>query len=97
MISSSVSSKFWLIGEPLKKLEGNDLPTNGDVIRRFVFSHHIKKDTVPYSVAVTSTELVNVWSTFNIPLKELKNIKRQIKSLFVEWKKLKKNKGRVKL
>lgn len=87
-------SKVWLVGEPIAHIGGNKLPSNGDVIRRFFFSHRVEKKTVKEAAFDVSGELDIFWRKAKIPTKANHRVMLKVENLFGEWRKLLKGKSR---
>ena len=85
---------LWLIGQPEEKLPELVLPTKGDVLKTFYHYHNDLKMTVPRSLKATTDEVIGIWNKARISTAFEPNIVSKMKSLFEEYKLLKKNKGR---
>lgn len=65
------SIEVWLIGQQLPVLDQmncmNQLPTNGQVLRRLYYDLKTKKVTLPESCSNVSIEVLQLWHAANIP------------------------------
>lgn len=85
---------FVVSGELNKKLCEEKLPSNKDVLSRFIYSRSEGQKDVAGSVKECAFEVENIWKSANIPTQDHYRVQNKIKSLYSQWTGLKKNKSR---
>lgn len=91
----SMNKDHWLVGKPIKKIEGSTLPLIGDVLRRFIYVREEDKKSVQESAKSVAEEILEIWNKTSIPCIEQHNVIKKIKATQLEWQNIKKNKFRV--
>jgi hypothetical protein len=84
----------WLVGTPIKEITGNKLPSNKQVLSRFIDLHINDKRTIGDSAKMTASELLQFWEKASIPAQKDFNIINKIKKLYNSYISLKKNSKR---
>lgn len=84
----------WLIGQPTHCLTGSKLPSNCEVLRRFVHAHTLEK-TLHEAAKVVMEETFVFWRKARIPTMELKNGARKLLNLYSKWQDLQRSKKRI--
>ena len=88
------SLSIWLLGEMIPALEGNQLPTNRQVLCRLFFDLKINKLDVPRSCSNVIDDVLQFWHMANIPTKHKPNAIAKLKAFYQEYVLLRKNKAR---
>jgi len=84
----------WLLGGTLECLTGSKLPSNHQVLCRFLHLHTKEHKTIPNSAAATANEVLQFWLKARIPTRKECHIISKIRDLHGQWMSLKKNKSR---
>ena len=87
---ASTRQSCWLIGDTLKSIEGNKLPSNGQVLRRLYDLSRLEGKSIKDSATVVSTELQTFWDKARIPTKRFDHIIDKIKKLHLLYDTLRK-------
>jgi hypothetical protein len=91
MAMTRSSPKVWLLGKPDKDILCSGLPTNGAVLRNFLFHHQEKGLKISDSAkAAVDTTLV-IWQKARIPTQRVDSGVRKLSKLYDEYCTLKKN------
>src|SRR6266496_2103382 len=85
---------LWLIGGTLDCITGQKLPSNGQVLARFLHLHTRDHHTIPASASSTAVEVLQFWDRARIPVRLKCNIVSAIRDLHAQWVGLKKNASR---
>src|SRR6218665_2434697 len=80
----------WLIGGTCSEITGSKLPSNCQVLARFLHLHLNDKHTIQDSAVSTTRELLQFWMKARIPTRQNYNIVVKLKDLHGKWKALKK-------
>ena len=62
-------TEVWLIRETIDKINTNELPLNGDILRRIFFLIKCKKN-LKDACKIKSTQIYKIWDKFKIPIRE---------------------------
>jgi hypothetical protein len=82
---------LWLIGGTLNCIMGCKLPSNRQVLCRFLHEHVAENNPIQSSATTTAREVITFWKKARIPSREEYHIIKKIKELHLLWKGLKKN------
>lgn len=85
---------IWLIGSTSASITGSKLPSNRQVLSRFLYSHLQQNETIQESARTSALELMVFWQKARIPTRQEYNIINKIKDLHNRWQNLKKLSGR---
>lgn len=77
------------------ELMGSRLPSNGQVIGRFLHFHQKMKKTIRESAAKVINEVNGFWLKAHIPVKAPQHSTKKVEKLFEEWKSLKSHRKRT--
>lgn len=81
----------WLVGTTITAITGSKLPSNRQVLARFLHLHNDEKRNIKESSKITTAEIVQFWNKARIPVQELHHIRKKIEKLFLAWTNLRKN------
>ena len=82
---------IWLIGATSPFINGSKLPSNRQVISRFLHLHQVHEETVKDSAKTTTKELLSFWEKARIPTRQDFHITNKIKDFYTQYQKLRKN------
>jgi hypothetical protein len=83
----------YLIGSTDSVINGNKLPSNGQMLKVFFYNHTELKKTV-HDAAVTTIDMaIPFWDRARIPLRARQHLITKLENLFGKWKTLKKTKN----
>ena len=85
---------IWLVGGLITEITGSKLPSNRQVLGRFLYIHSKEKQTVHCSATTTARELCIFWNKARIPMRQECHVINKIKDLHARWQSLKKNASR---
>jgi hypothetical protein len=85
---------IYLIATTSETLTGSKLPSNRQILSRFLQLHLKENLSIQKSAYVTTNELLDFWNKARIPTKQHYNIINQIKKLHSKWLGIKKNVNR---
>lgn len=85
---------IYLIGTTNETLTGSKLPSNRQILSRFLHLHVKEKFSIQKSAHITTNELLVFWNKARIPTKQNYNIINQIKKIHLKWIGIKKNANR---
>ena len=89
MATTRNSPKVWLLGKPDRDIVGSGLPTNGAVLRNFMYHHQEEGLTVVDSASMTIDAALVVWAKARIPTQRKDSAIRKLRKLFDQYNKLK--------
>ena len=69
-------------------------PCNLNVLKRFFYGHKIENKSINDSANAAAYEVMKIWKNENVDLIKMKNVSKKIKTLYLSWKNLKKNKNK---
>lgn len=87
-------TKFWLIGQPLSQLHGSKLPSNGEVLRHFLYYHRLCKKTEREAAISVLEGILDFWNRARIPTMTPNSGIRKLLTLHKKWTDLRKGKNR---
>lgn len=79
------------IGEVRPNFPEGKLPSNQEILQVFLYYHNTLKKTISEASWITTDLILPFWKAAHIPLIRANKISDKIKSLFKDWKKVKKN------
>lgn len=88
---NSKNRGIYLIGTTIETLTGAKLPSNRQILGRFLHLHLKDNFLIQKSAHITKNELLDFWNKARIPTKQNYNIINQIKKLHLKWIGIKKN------
>ena len=88
------SPSVWLVGKPVKDILGSGLPTNGAVLRNFLFHHQKTQLRVNESAEITIEATLDIWEKARIPTQRKDNCVRKLTKLFDQYRSLRKRRLR---
>lgn len=91
---NSKNRGIYLIGTTNETLTGAKLPSNRQILGRFLHLHLKDNISIQKSAHITTNELLDFWNKARIPTKQNYNIVNQIKKLHLKWIGIKKNANR---
>lgn len=94
MASKSINSKkrcVWLVGTTLDELTGCKLPSNRQVLSRFLHLHSKEHATIHSSATTTAREIKQFWDKARIPIRKECHVIDKIAKLHSAWQNLKKS------
>jgi len=89
--TNSKNRGIYLIGTTSETLTGSKLPSNRQILGRFLHLHLKDNFSIQKSAHITTNELLDFWNKARIPTKQNYNIINQIKKLHSKWIGIKKN------
>lgn len=88
-----------ITGISRKKLPGNHLPSEYEVISFFRYQCENQKNTTGKSIRIVATETIRIWKQAGLPHQLIQNVARRVTKLVATWRRLKKlcwkNKSRI--
>ena len=99
MAGSSVEVKkkdrgVWLVGGTIGQITGSKLPSNKQVLQRFLHHHCHDRKRIQDSATDTAREISVFWEKARIPKRQECHIINKIKQLYLTWQGLKKSASR---
>jgi len=97
---NSKNRGIYLIGTTIETLTGAKLPSNRQILGRFLHLHLKDIFSIQKSAHITTNKLLDFWNKARIPTKQNHNIINQIKKLHLKWigiKKMRPDKQRHRL
>ena len=91
------STAYFLIGHPEETFGGARLPSKGEVLRVFMFSHLIDKKVVRESARVTADKLLLFWQKSGIPTIRVDKVVTKIVKTFQEYRNIKRSRTKSQL
>jgi len=85
---------LWLVGNTLDALTGSKLPSNKQVLCRFLHLHVREHQTIPVSAAKIAKEVIPFWERARILTRKECHVISKIRNLHSKWVNLKKNKSK---
>jgi len=82
--------QVWLLGMPDKDILGCGLPTNGAILRNFMFHHQTNGLTVAHAAKATIDAALLIWARARIPTQRVDSAVRKLRKLYDEYCVLKK-------
>lgn len=85
---------IWLVGGTLETITGSKLPSNQQVLQRFMHLHKVESQTISASATAVMKEVVQFWDKARIPIRQDFHIIAKVKNLHSAWIGIKKNASR---
>ena len=85
---------LWLIGSPTEEILGAKLPSNRQVLLKFMFEHKERGHTLRESATLTTRSLLTFWEKARIPVRKEWHIIAKVEALHKSWKTLRKSASR---
>ena len=85
---------MWLIGSTSTEIVGSKLPSNRQILSRFLQLHRLESKTIQESAKTTTEELLVFWEKARVPTRQQYHIISKVKELFSEYQNLRKNASR---
>ena len=85
---------MWLIGSTSTEIVGSKLPSNRQILSRFLQLHRLESKTIQESAKTTTQELLVFWEKARVPTRQQYHIISKVKELFLEYQSLRKNASR---
>lgn len=82
---------MWLLGMPDKEILGSGLPTNGAILRNFMYHHSEEGLSIADSAKRTVDAAVGIWAKARIPTQRADSAMRKLRKLYDTYCLLKKN------
>src|SRR6218665_823797 len=91
MAKTRSAVSVWLIGMPNENILGSGLPTNGSILRNFLFHHQERGMTIADSAKATIHATLVIWAKAHIPTQRIDSCVRKLRKLYDDYSDLKRN------
>lgn len=94
MASTRLRKSLYVIGTPQSEILGAKLPSNKQVLSKFLYHHTVEKKTLRESSKTTFIAVKSFWKKAGIPTRASQHCQSKIENLYTKWFNLKKNRDR---
>ena len=91
MAKTRSAVSVWLIGMPNENILGSGQPTNGSILRNFLFHHQELGMTFADSAKATIHSTLMIWAKARIPMQRIDSCVRKLRQLYDDYSDLKRN------
>lgn len=94
MASTRHRKSLYVIGTPESEILGAKLPSNKQVLSKFLYHHTVEKKTLRESSKTTFIAVKSFWEKAGIPTRASQHCQSKIENLYTKWFNLKKHRDR---